>query len=360
MVSKKIEKRYSILRTIVALGISMLIAFVIIIVVSDEPLRSIQLFVTGPLSTVKRFGNIIEKMIPLLFTGVAVSIMYSANQINMASEGAFFLGGVGAAFMAVRIALPLGIHPIVCIAAGGLLGAFVTTIPAILYVKYDAKPVVSSLMMNYIALFLGLYIINYIIRDPDAGFLASYKFAESATLPGIIPKTKIHFGLILGILVVVFGYLFLEKSKRGYEIRIIGQNPTFARYSGMPVMQTILGCQILGGFIAGMGGATEVLGMYDRFQYSALTNHGFDGVLVAVLARYNPKMVPLSAFFLAYIRTGADIMSRMTNVPVEIVSVIQAVVILLIAADRLLDHWKHKDIVKSSQRRMEESEVASA
>lgn len=349
MQTKKIEQQFRILRMLVAVGIALVISFILICLVSSSPVETLLSFLFGPFQTVRRMGNVVEVMIPLMFTGVSVSLMYSCNQINMASEGAFFLGGVAAAYVAVTWLLPYGIHPVLCILAGGVMGSIVCGIPAMLYAKSRALPVVSSLMINYVALYLGLFVINYIIRDPMAGYLCSFEYAESAILPDIFPITNIHFGLFIAILVVIFGYFFLYRSKWGYSIRIIGKNQNFGRYSGMNVMGTIVGVQLLGGFIAGMGGAVEQLGMYNRFQYQALSNHGFDGVLIAILAQYNPKFVPLAALFLGYIRIGADAMARTSDVPVEIVNIIQAIIIIFVAAERFLDGWKHRKIVEASK-----------
>lgn len=357
MRAKKIEKQFEFLRAAFAIFLALGLAVVIILLVSSEPLESLWYLLIGPFTTVRRMGNVVEAVIPLLFTGVGVSIMYSASQTNMAAEGAFFLGGVGATAVALQ-QLPVGLHPLLSIAAGGIAGAAVTVVPAMLYVKYGAKPVVSSLMMNYIALYLGLYCINYFLYDTEAGFLCSRTFLASAKLPGIIPKTSIHAGLFLGVIVVVAGYLYLHKSKGGYALRVVGMNIDFARYAGIKVGATILSCQIIGGFLAGMGGAVEVLGMYDRFQYQTLTGHGFDGILVAIMAKYNPKMIPLAALFLAYIRVGADIMARMTDVSVEIVAVIQAVIILFVAAERFLSGWEHKKIVSEFEKNTPITEVA--
>ena len=126
-------------------------------------------------------------------------------------------------------------------------------------------------------------------------------------------------------------------------------NQSFAKYSGIKVNSVILSCQLIGGFIAGAGGAVEVLGMYERFQYSSLTSHGFDGILIAILAKYNPLMVPISALFLAYIRVGADIMARMTDVTVEIVYIIQAVIIIFVASEHFLSKWKHRKMFNSAE-----------
>ena len=342
-----------------ALLISIAIAALIIFFTSDNPIATLNTFLFGPLAKSVRMKNVIETMIPLMFTGAGVCIMYSANQINMASEGAFYLGGIGASFIAVTIILPSGIHPIVSILVGGLIGALVCFIPAILYAKRGALPVVSSLMMNYISLYVGVYFINYIIGDPTAGFPASRLFAKSAKLPKF-PRSfgmfNVHIGLLIALAVVLLSYLYLYKTKWGYEIRMIGQNSKFAKYSGMKVMKVIVICQIIGGFIAGMGGAVEQLGMFNRFQYQQLSGHGFDGIMVAIMARYNPKLVPVTSFFLAYIRIGADAMSRSSDVPVEIIAIIQAVIIILISAEGFLSVWEHKQVVKSSQKTLQSKE----
>jgi len=347
----KIENQFKFIRIAVSISIALLLALIIISFVSKDPLFAMYNLIVGPFENIRRVGNIVEIMIPLLFTGVGVSIMYSAGQINLASEGAFFLGGVAAAYVSVTFLLPYGIHPIVAMAAGGVIGGIVGLIPAILFVKFRALPVVSSLMLNYISFFLGMYVIHYIIFDPETGYLSSFAYEATAILPRLFSVTRIHWGLIIGLIVVVLGYLFLKKSKWGYAIRMIGMNPNFAQYSGINVGFYILLCQMIGGAIAGIGGAVEQLGMYSRFQYQKLSGHGFDGVLVAILANYNPKFVPLAAFFIAYVRVGADVMARNSDVPIEIVSIIQAVIIIFVASERFLAGWKHRKIVKASQAR---------
>ena len=347
--SKKIERQFEFLRPGIAILIAVAIAFIFIVISSSTPLEALKAFVLGPLTTKRRFGTVIETLIPFMFTGSAVCIMYSANQINMAAEGAFFLGGVGASYVAIQWALPMGLHPAIAILLGGVIGAIVCVIPGILDIKWNAKAVVSSLMLNYVCLYLGLYVINYILRDPNAGFMASMTFEESSMLPKFISGTNVHIGLFIAIIVVILCYLYLYKSKWGYAIRIVGKNENFAKYSGINVVSVIIFSQLIGGFVAGMGGATQILGMYDRFQYQQLPQYGFDGILIAILAKFNPKFVPLTGLFLAYIRTGAEVMSRSTDVPVEIVQVVQAIIILLIAAQLFLQKWKHRRIVNATQ-----------
>lgn len=349
---KEIEKEFGVLRMLLAVAIALGIAFIIILLITDDPLSALHSFIIGPISTMRRMGNIVEMMTPLLFTGVAVCLIFSANQTNMSVEGGFFVGAVGATIVATVLDLPPVIHIVAALLAGGVFGAIACGIPATLYVKFDSKPVVSSLMVNYVCLYFGLGVINHILRDPSAGYLASYKFPDTAKLPRLLEGTSIHAGILIGIVVVVLGYFYLYRSKRGYEIRIVGKNMDFATYSGMPVKRILMNAQLLGGAIAGIGGAVEVLGMYKRFQYQGLTNHGFDGILVGIIAGYNPKLVPFAALFLAYVRVGADVMARINDIPIELVNIIQAIIIMLVVAERFLHKLKHKKLVEAAEKQL--------
>lgn len=349
---KQIEKLMDVIKTLVTILISFAVTIILILLVSKQPMSTIHDFFLGPFMTVRRMGNIIEMVIPILFTGCAVCIMYSVGHINMATSACFYLGGLGASIIAYSMQLVPGIHPIVALLMGGVLGSLVAVIPPILRIRWEINEVVSSLMINYIIVYLGTYILRNFMLDPYAGFGASWTFETSSKLPVIIPKTRIHAGVIIAIAVVVFAYLFLGKTKWGYQMRMMGRNKSFAIYSGMGVAGILLTSQLIGGFLAGLGGASEVLGLYTRFEWAAAPTAGFDGIIVAALARRNPLMVPVAALFLAYIRVGADVISRTSDVPFEIVSIIQALIIMLIGAEMFMSHFKHKQIIKASERQL--------
>lgn len=358
MNTKNIEKQFQILRTLLAIAIATAVAFIIIYFIDDNPTATIKEFVLGPLQSRRKIGNIITNMTPMLFVGTGVCLIFSANQTNMAVEGGFFVGAMLASVAATMIKLPTPLHIPLCLMAGGVAGAAATAIPTFLFVKYNAKPVVSSIMVNNMCLYVGLFVINHLIRDPGAGFLASYKFAETSRFPEMVKGTGVHYGILVGIVVLIVGYLYLNKSKAGYEIRTVGRNVDFARYSGIHVSRVITKAQLLGGFLAGMGGAVEVLGMYKRFQYQALTNHGFDGIMIGIMASYNPKMLPLAALFLAYIRVGADCMQRNSNVPVELANIMISVIVIMIVAESFLYKMKHRRIVAAAGKELAGKEAA--
>ncbi|MEG0151737.1 MAG: ABC transporter permease [Cellulosilyticaceae bacterium] len=340
------ERKFELIRTLVSVFIAIVLAFGIILLVSDQPMEAIVTFITGPLSSKRYIGNIIETAIPLIFSGLAMSVVFQASLFNMGTEGVFFISGVVASAVAIFIPMPTVFHQVAVIGTGALVGAIVASIPGFLKAKWNASELVTSLMLNNIVLGLGLYFLNYKLRDVEAMSVISYKFQETALLPNIVQGTRIHFGLILALVTVVVVYLILYKSKWGYEIRMTGLNKEFAKYSGINTFKVIILAHLISGFIGGMGGAVEIMGMHKRFQWTALPGYGFDGALVAMLARNNPIGVIGAALFLAYIRVGADLVARLSDVPAEMVSILQGVIILLISAERFLHSYKQKMVLK--------------
>ncbi len=341
--------KLNIMRTTVAILIALGISFLIIFVVSKEPGVAISTLLLGPLQKARNFSNVIELMIPLMFTGVGVCIMFTANQINLAGEGAFHIGGLVATAIALNFILPKGIHPMFAILLAGIAGSVITLIPALMKVKTTANELVSSLMMNYLVLYISNFILMKFLRDPKMGS-GSYEIIGNSKLSVLFSGTRIHTGLIIALLVVAFGYWFLYKTKIGYELRLTGENEKFAKYSGVNIVKVVLISQLLGGFIAGMGGGVEMLSpMFNRFTWTALLGYGWDAIIISTLSKKNPLYVPLSAFFLAYLRVGAFLMSSASDVPVEIVSIIQGVIIVLIVADQFLSKYRHKIIAREAK-----------
>lgn len=339
--------KFELLRTFTALAIAFILAFVIILFVSEDPILAIRTFIIGPIDSKRHIGNVLEMTIPLIFTGLGVSIIFSSNEFNIAASGVFVISAITAA--AVAIFSPIGgiIGILLAMLLGSLVGMVFMIIPGVLKVKWGVSELVVSLMLNYVLYQLAGYILNYKLRDPAAGGLASYKFIESIELSGIVDGTRLHSGLYIAIIMALLAYLFLYKTKIGYEIRTVGANSNFAKYSGIKTGITVLIAQAVGGMIVGMGGAVEMLGMYSRYQWQTIPTFGFDGLMVAIIARNNPALIPIAAIFLAYVRIGADMMARYTDVQSELITIIQALVIMLLVAESFLSKLRYKNMVKS-------------
>jgi simple sugar transport system permease protein len=341
-----IETRFELIRFSTAILIAVFLSFVIILLVSKEPLAAMRNLFLGPLSSWRRFGNVIELAITLTFTGLAVAVMFSANQFNMGAEGGFYAAGAVAAMAALALPLPPFIHPLVAILLGGLTGAIVCVIPALLKQKWGASELVSSLMLNYVFFYFTRFFCNTVFKDPDSGYVSTYLLPASAKLPVIIAGTRIHAGLFIVILAVIVTMIFIRRTTWGYALIQTGRNPAFAAYSGINTPVVLIYSQLIGGFIAGVGGSVEVLGMYLRFQWQNMPGYGFDGIIVAILAKNKPQFVPLAAFLLAYIRIGADRMSSATDVTSEMISIIQGIIIMLVAAQAFMSHQRQKMLVR--------------
>ena len=350
MTQEALNQRFSVLRTTLAIGVGILLSVIIIAFVSDDPLLSIKYLTVGPLMNLNNFYSLVTMWIPLVITGLAVCIMFNANQFNLFAEGAFFFGGVVGTAVALSLNLPPVIHPIVCILAAAVVCGLIGAIPALMRYKLGASEMVASLLLNYACLQLRMFIISYFFRDSDAGSVVSAKLPDSAKLGELIRRSNIHAGFFVAIFLTVVVYYFLFHTRWGFEIRLTGQNGNFAKYVGVNTGFVIVFSQILGGALAGGAGAMEVLGTYNRFSWTALTNHGWDGVTLTILANKNPKYIPLAALFLAYLRKGADLMSMKADMQTDFVSVIQAVILVFLLAEQFLAGYRQKKTYELSKR----------
>lgn len=322
---------------------------VIVFTVSDDPGPAIYSFFVGPFTSLRRIGNIVEAASPLVFTALAVIIIFGSGQFSMIAEGSFFIGITGTMAAAISLDLPAGVHSVVAILFGGVCGALVALIPALLKMKWSVSELVTSIMLNYVVQFFAIYTVSYHFREVTSSSLASLAFKETSTLPVILDGTRIHGGVVLGIVFCVLVWFFLYRTSFGTKLRITGDNPLFARYAGLGVTGVMVAAQVIAGAIAGIGGGAELLGMYNRFKWTASPGYGWTGIVVALLARSNPLLVPFAAAFIGYLNVGADIMARSSDVGREMVDIIQGVMMFLIAADALLRGWKQRMIVKAAK-----------
>ena len=247
---------------------------------------------------------------------------------------------------------------LVMILVGALVGVVLSYIPAIMDRKLHANVVVVSLMLNSVIMQLAVWILRYYMRDTKLAYLGSPVIPESMQLPTILGKLKIGAGIIIALIIVIIVSILFYKTSFGWKIRIVGSNPNFAKAVGFSTLGISFAAQLLSGAIAGIGGTVEIMNSYKRFQWIATTGHGFDGMVVAVLARKNPILVPIGALFLAYIRIGADVVNTSGDIPNEFVTVIQGIIILLVAAESFLSGTKKKLIYKAVEKEEKEKKLA--
>jgi ABC-type uncharacterized transport system permease subunit len=348
-VEKFLLRYFTLIRVIIAIAIGIVISVFLIYLISQEPGFALKSFLLGPLLTRSRLAHLFETASPIIFCGLAIAVAFQAKQFNIGAEGSLYLGAaVGTAF-AVSTNMPAFIHIPLVLLIAGLAGALWGFIPGFLKARWQASELVSSLMLNYVAYFLGLYLINYHFRDKEAGFLVSYRLPESAWLAQFIPDTRIHYGIILALVFALLVYYFLYHTTTGYEIRSTGFNERFARFGGISVFKVIILCQVILGLLAGFGGMTEVMGIHRRFLWQSSPGYGWDGIIVAIIGRNHPLLIIPASFFLSYMRVGGRVLNLMSDVPAEMVQVIQSIIILLITAEAFLSQWKYRMTVRQAE-----------
>jgi simple sugar transport system permease protein len=342
------SKLFETSRTLIAILLGLVLAFLLILFVSDDPASTMHYFLFGPLTNGRYLGNVIELAIPLMFSGLATAILFKANQFNLGAEGIFYFSGLMTAIVAIKAPIDSALLPAIAILVGMVVGMAISFVPGILKAKLGANELVSSLMLNSILAGVGYYIMNNTIRDKNLTDVASLRFPDVARLSVIVPRTRIHTGLIIALAIIALAYWFFKYHKWGYITNMFGLNKSFLSTAGYSAPAVIILVHLISGAISGIGGSVEVLGMYSRFRWASLPGLGFDGAMVAMLARNKPIPVLFSALFIAYIRTGADIMARQSDVTAEMVYIVQAVMILLISADRFLYHLEQRQLMKKA------------
>ena len=355
-----IESIMEVVRIIAGMAIAYGVALLILFLISDDPAFIIKQFILGPFSSPRRIGSMINLAVPFIICGISMCFMYAVNKFNLIGESIFMLAGCIITFVGVKIgnALPMFVMVPLLLIIGAFVGVVLAFIPAIMDRKLNANVVVVSLMLNSVIAQLAIWILRYHMRDTTIGMTASELIPESMQLPNIFGKLKIGSGIIIALILVVIVSIVFFKTSFGWKMRIVGANPHFAKAVGFSTLGVSFAAQLLGGAIAGIGGATEIMNSYKRYLWMATTGHGFDGLLVAVLAKKNPILVPIGALFLAYIRIGADVVNTSGDIPYEFITVIQGIIILLVAAESFLSGTKNRLIFREVQKEEKEKKKA--
>lgn len=353
MTHKRTQFLIELVRIVAVVIVALLIGFVITLFVSEEPVNAFRELLTGPFPRISfengfqilglnRFGNWIEESITLILLGLSVSIVFRARQFSLGAEGQLFLGALAAGIVSLYVPAPAIIHIGLILLAAGTVGFLWGLIPGILKAYVNANEIVSTLMLNVIAIQFYRLLLTQWLKDPTAGFISTEFFPDSAVLPIVISGTRVSIALFVMVLAVVAVWFLMARTPLGYEIRVVGANLKFAEYGGINTKRVIALSMAVSGILAGLAGAHLSNGLLKQLTLNLSPGIGFEGIVVALLARNDPKGVLVAGLFYGYLRTGAQIMERSSDVTREVVLIIQAIIILLITAERvfpLIQEW---------------------
>jgi ABC-type uncharacterized transport system permease subunit len=281
---------------------------------------------------------------PYIFAGLAVAIGFKGGLFNIGAEGQLAFGAVAAAWAGYTLPnllqtnIPPFIHILLSIGLGALAGGIWGAIPGYLKAKTGAHEVINTIMMNYIALNLTSFLLNGPMKDPSPTNVIARTplIAESARMVPIFTGLRLHWGFILA-LVMAFGvWWLLWKTRLGFEIRTTGLNPDAAKYAGINVARTIVITMGLSGALAGLAGAIEVTALNYRHELGFSVGYGFDAIAIALLGKNHPAGIVIASILFAAMRNGATRMQFVTQIPTDVISIIQALILLFVAADAIV------------------------
>lgn len=324
----------------IAIGLALLFGAVLMIFSSPLvhgfdpmlPLVSYWALLVGAFGSPNAIVNTLVNAAPLVLAGLAVGIGFKAGLFNIGAQGQFLLGAVSASVAAIVLngASPWVAIPISILAgmAGGLAWGF---IPGFLKAWTGAHEVVTTIMLNYIAIYVVAYVISGPLRGENVTF-ARTDTITAAALPILLGRDG-HLGLLLVALVVPAAWWILFRSTIGFEIRTVGANPDAARYAGMHPRWITVFTMAMCGMLAGLAGGLVILGQVHYMPASFSTSVGFDGIAVALLARAHPVGILFAGLLFGAMQAGAGLMQIQAGIPVELVSVLQAVILFFLAAE---------------------------
>jgi general nucleoside transport system permease protein len=276
---------------------------------------------------------------PLVFTGLSVALAFRGGLFNIGAQGQATIAVILAAVAGFALPLPPGLHVLVALIAGAAGGALWGFVPGILKARTGAHEVINTIMLNYVAVyFLSWIIIQNGVQNPDRSDAISKPVESSAQLPRLLgDNLRVHAGILLAVLATWFVAWLLNRSTLGFELRAVGANPDAARTAGISVTKTYVLVMVIAGLLAGLGGSNMVLGSTaNALTPLVIAQIGFDGILVALLGRVKPWGVLLAALLFGALQAGGNRMQSYSGISLELVTVLQALIVIFIAAPALV------------------------
>ncbi|HER25170.1 MAG TPA: ABC transporter permease [Candidatus Atribacteria bacterium] len=329
--------------SLLAILAAFLVAGIFFRVYGVSPIKAYQLILHGSLGS--RFGlaETVRRAIPLLLCGVGLTIAFRALFWNIGAEGQLLMGAVAATGIALFSGLPDPLLLPAMFIGGFIGGAIWGFIPAILKVILGLNDVITTLMMNYIAIYFIEWLIHGPWKGPSArGFAYSDTFPRAAWLPTIY-NTRIHWPtLMLGLFLAVMMYVMVTHTRSGFEIRVIGENPDAAKFAGISQLKTTLLVMLISGGFAGLAGVGEIAGIHLRLlgPTNISMGYGYTAIIVAWLARRNPLAVIITSFLFGAIMTGGDVIKVSLGLPFQLINVFNGLILFFLIGSEIILRYK--------------------
>ncbi|NRR03632.1 ABC transporter permease [Brevibacillus sp. RS1.1] len=340
------ELSKSLVQPFLAVVIGLVTGALVIAAVGESILGTYQEMWKGAFGSFYFLTSTLARATPIMLIALGLSLAFRAGVFNLGAEGQMVLGAVSAALVAIYLPAPGMIKIVAGIFAGMAVGGFWALLPGFMEARFRIPLLISTLLFNYIAVLFASYLVTEPFRDRSgsAALAQTVMLEKSAWLPKLFAGMSVHAGFLFAIVAALLLFWVLRFTPFGYEVKMLGQNSLFAQYGGINRIRVMLTGMFASGGLAGLAGTVEVMGAHYRFVDGALTVPGFawTGLMAALLANSHPLGIIVTSILLAAFQTGAMGVERNTDVPLELASVIQAVLILFISAKFSYDWWKKR------------------
>lgn len=333
------NRLFNLLVPIISVLLGLLAGAIIMFSFGYNPIEGYIALWNGAFGNSYFFGETIRQVTPYILTGLAVAFAFRSGLFNIGAEGQVIVGWVAAVWVGSSIEAPMFIHLPLAILAAAFAGALWGFLPGLLKAVKGVHEVIITIMMNYIALHVSNYMIRNVISD---GGDTSNRVADTASLASnwimeMTSYSRMHYGIILAIIMAIVMWFILEKTSSGYEFKAVGFNPHASKYAGMNVKKNIILSMVISGAFAGLAGAMEGLGTFGYMpSHSAFTNLGFDGIAVALLGGNTAFGTVIAAFLFGILKIGALNMPTTAGVPSELVEIVIALIIFFVASSYII------------------------
>lgn len=314
---------------VVPVLIALVVSAVVLLVIGEDPIDTFALMATEAFGSTRRFASTLSAATPLLFTAVGTAICFRAGVFNVGVDGAFLIAGLAAVVAGFSLPVGLGwaLVPI-CLAIAAAFGAAWLYIPGWLLAKLEVDEVVSTLMLNLIAVAITGYLVNGPFLSEQSGNNVTPRVHEAAELSRLFPPATLHTGFLIGLAVLIAYAFWVRRTPAGLEGAWVGLNKRFARAVGVSVTRTIILAMVLSGVVAGLGGAAHGLGQLHRFTDGFSAGYGFTGMAVALLGRNTPIGILLGAILFGALASAGTTIQLFSNIPLDLVNIIQGIVMI--------------------------------
>lgn len=323
------------IRPFIGVLLGLLVGAVLIALSGVNPITAYLAMLEGALGSPQAIANVLVRASPLLIGGVGVAIGIKAGLWNIGIEGYMYMGAIGAAIIGITaLPVPPIIHIVLSTLVAAVFAAIWGFVPAYLRAYRGVNEVVTTIMMNYVAIYFVSWMVNepQPLAEPASFFPMSLPIASTAKLPILMRGTSLHPGFLIGLVACILFYLILRFTPFGFRTRMLGVNPVGARYAGVNVKRQILVVLLIGALMGGVAGAIEILGLKQRVYMDFVSGVGYESVAVALLAGGNPLAVIPSALFFSALKAGGATMSIQTGVGGPMTVVIEALCVIFMIA----------------------------